>query len=434
MTISFERGALHIDDVPLSAVARAAGTPLYVYDGSGVRARHAALVRAFDGLRPGIRYAIKANSNGALLRLLHELGAGFDLVSRGELERALRTGADPADFVFAGVGKQDDEIRAALRHGVGLLNVESDSELRRIQEIAQELDLPARVAIRLNPDVDARTHAYISTGKKENKFGVDFVTADAMLRSIAADPRVQLVAYHVHLGSLLLEPRPYLEALRLVLQWVDAEPRRGEGVLAYDMGGGFGIRGAFEDPLDVDELAAGMRELLQPRGWRILLEPGRFLVGNAGLLLTRVLHVKHGAEKDFAVVDAAMTELIRPALYAAEHEIVCVEDRPGFAPRPVDIVGPVCESADFLGQGRRLPVLGRGDLLAVLTTGAYGASMGSRYNSRPLAGEVLVDRGRVRWIRQPEPLEELWRFECDEELDLASGAARAGTADAGDRE
>ncbi|PIE22338.1 MAG: diaminopimelate decarboxylase [Planctomycetota bacterium] len=418
MSISFEAGTLQVGAVALPDVAAAVGTPVYVYDAAGIGERYRRLEAAFAALPLGIRYAVKANSNEAILRLLRELGAGFDLVSGGELARALRARCDPNDCVFAGVGKQDEEIREALRQGVGLLNVESPSELERIQVIAQELDVEASVAIRLNPDVAVRTHAYISTGKKENKFGVGFAVADAMLRSLRADPRVQLRAYHVHLGSLLLEPGPYLEALALVLDWMDADPLRSEGICAYDMGGGLGIRGAFDEPLALEELAAGMREMLTPRGLRLLMEPGRYLVGNAGLVLTRVLHVKHGSEKDFAVVDAAMTELIRPALYAAEHEIVTVKERAGLGPRPVDVVGPVCESADFLGQGLRLPALERGDLLAVLTAGAYGASMGSRYNSRPLAAEVLIDGGEARLVRRKETIEELWRHECEQVLDL----------------
>jgi diaminopimelate decarboxylase len=437
MGISFESGSLHVGGVALAQVARAAGTPVYVYDAAGIRERFRRLEKAFVGLRPGIRYAVKANSNDAILRLLRDLGAGFDLVSGGELARCLRAGAGGDELVFAGVGKEDWEIRAALEHGVGLLNVESDSELQRIQEIAQELDRPARIAIRLNPDVDPKTHAYISTGKKENKFGVDFVTADQMLRSIASDSRVELRAYHVHLGSLLLEGGPYLDAVRRVLEWMDGDPIRSEGVEAYDMGGGFGIRGWADDPLAVEEVARGMQELLGPRGLRILLEPGRYLVGNAGVLLTQVLHVKPGDAKDFVVVDAAMTELIRPALYAAQHEVVCVQDRPAPAPRPVDVVGPVCESADFLGLDQRLPPLERGDLLAVMTAGAYGASMGSRYNSRPLAAEILVDAdaegaGRVRVIREREPLAELWRSECDRALMLDSAAPPRGLPDFGE--
>ncbi len=418
--ISYHDGELHVDGVPVRALARAAGTPLFVYSAELMLARLARLRSAFAALDPRVRYAVKANSNASLMRLLHRAGAGFDLVSGGELLRALRIGADPADLVFAGVGKQDWEIQLALEHGIGMLNVESESELDRVRFLAHAGGHATRLALRVNPDVAVETHPYITTALEKSKFGVDLATAARLVEVIAADARLSLVAYHVHLGSSLLDAAPYVEACRRVLEFVDDDPRRAEGVRFYDLGGGFGSCGPFDaELLDVGALAEGLGDLLRPRGISVLLEPGRFLVGDAGVLVTRVVHEKTGVAKDFCVVDAAMNDLIRPALYGAEHPIQPVVESQGTRPRPVDVVGPVCESADFLGQARDLPPLGRGDLLAVFSAGAYCASMASNYNSRPLAAGVLCGDGPPRLIQRRQPIEELWRDEVDEGLDLS---------------
>lgn len=416
--IAYENGRLTADDVDLAALADSQGTPIYVYSASQILARYHALAEAFAELRPQIRYAVKANSNGAILELLQREGCGFDLVSGGELERVLRVGAEPMSLAFAGVGKQDWEIRLALSKGIGMFNIESEAEVDLLEQLAGELGCPARVALRLNPDVDPKTHEYISTGKKENKFGLTFDRAAGLIPRIQASDRLELLAYHMHLGSLLLEPEPYLEAVERILTFVDEEPIRSQGIVSFDMGGGFGIRDLFGDPLALTGLAAGMSRLLGPRGWSLLLEPGRYLVGNAGLLLSRVLHRKKGVDKDFLVVDASMSELIRPALYGAEHEVLAVVEAGAPEPRPVDVVGPVCESADFLAKGRLLPALGRGDLVAITDSGAYGFTMASHYNSRPLPAEVLCHEGRARLIRRRETLSDLWRDEIDEPLEL----------------
>ncbi|MFQ5503470.1 MAG: diaminopimelate decarboxylase, partial [Planctomycetota bacterium] len=414
---AYEDDELHADGTKVSELASAAGTPLFVYSWAMVLDRLRELRRAFAELSPRIRYAIKANSNGALLRLLREAGAGFDVVSGGELQRVLQSGSPPGEIVFAGVGKQDWEIRLALRAGIGMINVESEGELARIRELARAHERSVDVALRLNPDVDADTHEYISTGRRQNKFGVDFSTADRLVGTIHDDPFLELRAYHVHLGSLLLDPGPYLEAAAAVMDFLDEDEGRMRGVRSYDMGGGFGVRGLCEEPLELGQLAEGMRELLIPRGLDLMLEPGRYLVGNAGLLLTRVLVQKPGSGKDFVVVDAAMNDLLRPALYGAEHEILPVRGGRPPASRPVDIVGPICETADFLGLSRALPELEAGELLAVCNAGAYGASMASNYNSRPLAAEVLTGEGAPRLIRRRQEHGALWQDEVEETLD-----------------
>jgi diaminopimelate decarboxylase len=417
--IAYQHGRLHVDGVDLEMLASSQGTPFYVYSASSILARYRALKDAFADLDPGIRYAVKANSNGAILEMLRAEGCGFDLVSGGELERVLRVGADPKQLAFAGVGKQDWEIRLALEKGIGLFNIESEAEVDLLEELSQEIGCQARVALRLNPDVDPKTHEYISTGKKENKFGLSFDSAAGLIPRIQESAHLELKAYHVHLGSLLLEPGPYLEAVERVLTFIDQDPIRSQGIEAYDMGGGFGIRDLFGDPLDLEGLAAGMSALLKPRGWTLLLEPGRYLMGNAGLLVSRVLHRKRGHEKDFLVVDASMSELIRPALYGAEHHVLAVHEGGPHDPRPVDVVGPVCESADFLAKERLLPKMDRGDLLAVTDSGAYGFTMASNYNSRSLPAEVLCHEGQARLIRRREALADLWRDEVSETLDLS---------------
>ncbi len=411
--IQYQEGQLCADGVRLDALGEQFGTPLYVYSGDAILERYGRLESAFARLGPGIRYAVKANSNGAILRLLRQRGAGFDLVSGGELERALRAGGDPSTFVFAGVGKQDWEIQKALESQVGIFNIESEGEIDRIEFHANKLGCKAKVALRLNPDVDAKTHAYISTGKEENKFGIPLSQASPLVDRLHRSSTLTLTSYHVHLGSLVLDPAPFLKAAALVMAFFDADEAHSRGIQTYDTGGGFGIRGAFEEPLALTELAQGFEELLLPRGLRLLLEPGRFLVGNAGCLLTRVLERKARKKKDFLIVDASMSELIRPALYDGQHEIVPTTSGQSPIDKPVDVVGPVCESSDFLGKNRRLPPLERGAFLAVLTAGAYGFSMASHYNSRPLPAEVLTRGGHAALIRKRETLDDLLRNEVE---------------------
>lgn len=417
--IRYDGDRLVVDDVDVSRLADKLGTPLWVYSETVIRTRYARIADAFDGMDFGIRYAVKANSNAAILRILRELGAGFDLVSGGEYRRARRIGALPEELVFAGVGKQDAEIRLALEHGVGFYHVESEAEYERLAQLTEADDRRVRVALRLNPDVPVDTHAYIATGGKESKFGVDFRTAARIVERIAANDRIELCAYHVHLGSLLFEVEPYLTACRKVVAWMDEAPIRSRGITHYDMGGGFGSRGPMSGVmLDLPLLAKGMRAILEPRDIALLCEPGRFVVGDAGVLVTSLIYEKRGATKDFYVVDAAMNDLIRPTLYEASHEILPVVLGGPSRERVVDVVGPVCESGDWLAKDRELPGMESGSRLAILQAGAYGMSMTSNYNSRPRAAEVLCRSGQARVIANRETLDDLWRTECNTVVEL----------------
>lgn len=405
-------GALWCEDVAVQDLAERFGTPLYVMSAGAVRER-VRRVRESFGETAQLCYAVKANSNLNLLRLLHEEGCGFDLVSGGELERLRAAGLPSEQAVFAGVGKQGWEIDAAVAAGLLFFNVESPHELPLLAAAGEAAGAPVRVALRLNPDVDANTHAYISTGKDENKFGVALDRAGDLVAAIHADPWLELVGYHVHLGSQLRGTNPYLEALERVLQFVDGDPRRGDGVRYYDLGGGFGISYGEGDELDVRAVADALLPKLGERGWTPVVEPGRYLVGDAGALITSVLGEKAQGRANFLLVDAAMNDLMRPALYQAEHPIVPVRTRADGETRVVDVVGPVCETGDFLGKQRELPRCERGDLLAVLAAGAYGASMASNYNSRPRPAEVLVDGASARLIRRRESYRRMFEDELE---------------------
>ncbi|MBL8754986.1 MAG: diaminopimelate decarboxylase [Planctomycetes bacterium] len=411
-TAAFHRreGVLWCEDVPIPALARRFGTPLYVYSGAALAER----VQAVRGAFPDavVCYAVKANSNLTLLRRMHALGVGFDLVSGGELRRVQAAGLPTSQAVFAGVGKEPWEIEAAVAAGLLFFNVESEHELPLLAAAGRASGTPVRVALRLNPDVDAGTHAYISTGKKENKFGIALGRAGQVVDAIAREPWLQLCGYHVHLGSQLREAAPYAEAVARVAAFVDGAKQRSAGVTHYDLGGGFGIAYGQGAALDVGAVAAAVLPTLRARGWRPVVEPGRFLVGDAGILLTAVLGEKPQGGSDFLLVDAAMNDLMRPALYQAEHPIVPVVDGNG-PERVVDVVGPVCETGDFLGKRRSLPNCARGDLLAVLAAGAYGASMASNYNTRRRPAEVLVDGNTAVLVRARETFEQLLANEVD---------------------
>jgi diaminopimelate decarboxylase len=401
----YRDGALYAEQVPLARIAEANGTPCYVYSRATLE-RH---WRAFDaalGDHPHlICYAVKANSNLAVLNVLARLGSGFDIVSVGELERVLRAGGDPGRVVFSGVGKRADEMRRALEAGIRCFNVESEAELLRLNRVAGEVGLQAPVSIRVNPDVDAMTHPYISTGLKENKFGVDIQAAPALYRQAADLPNLRVVGVDCHIGSQLTELSPFVDAMRRVLDLARRLEAEGIGLDHVDLGGGLGIRYRDEHPPMPDAYARALFEGLADTRYEILLEPGRAIAGNAGVLLTRVEYLKHTGHKDFAVVDAAMNDLIRPALYGAWQEIVPVAPREG-DPRRYDVVGPVCETGDFLGKERDL-VLAEGDLLAVRSAGAYGRTMSSNYNSRPRAAEVMVDGDQAHLVTRRETLDEL---------------------------
>lgn len=403
--------ALWCERLPMLDLARRFGTPLYVYSTAAIVERIQALRAAF-GRDAVLCYAVKANSNLSLLQLLHAHGIGFDLVSGGELQRLQAAKVPTAGAVFAGVAKQSWEIDAAVAAGIRFFNLESPHELPLLAAAGRRLGRPVPIALRLNPDVDAGTHAYISTGKKDNKFGVDLDRAGELVAAIAREPALRLCGYHVHLGSQLRDVGPYQLALERVLAFAAAAPEHHQHVEYYDLGGGFGIGYGRGAPLDVAAVAAALLPTLAARGWRPVLEPGRFLVGDAGVLLTQVLGHKQQGATQFVLVDAAMNDLLRPALYGAEHAIAPVLPRQG-APLVVDIVGPVCETGDFLARRRALPPVLAGDLLAVLATGAYGAAMASNYNSRPRPAEVLVDGSRVQLVRRRETIADLYRLECN---------------------
>lgn len=408
----YRNNVLYAEDVPLDHLAGQLGTPLYVYSRAALRAA-LDTYRSAVGQRPVlVCYGMKANSNLAILKEFARLGAGFDIVSGGELKRALATGADPAKIVFSGVGKQVWEMRAALAAGVMCFNVESEAELQRLSDVAQEAGQRARVSLRVNPDVDAQTHPYISTGLKENKFGIPIGAALDAYRSARLLPGLEITGVDCHIGSQLTDISPYFDALEKLLDLVADLEGIGIRLSHLDLGGGLGIRYNDEMPPSPKALLDHVFQRLQARGQdhlRLVLEPGRSLVGNAGVLLTTVQYLKHGEARNFAVVDAAMNDLLRPALYDAWHGLQPLRPRAGDT-IDYDVVGPVCESADWLARQRAL-VLEQGDVLALESAGAYGMTMAGNYNTRPRAAEVMVDGGHYHVVRQRETLDDLLRGE-----------------------
>lgn len=401
---SYRNRQLHAEAVAVANIAARFGTPCYVYSRAALTEAYHQLDSAFD--RPHlICYAVKANSNLAILNLFARLGSGFDVVSGGELQRVIAAGGDPGKTVFSGVGKSSNEIRFALDAGILCFNVESEGELRRLDRVAGDDGKRARVSLRVNPDVDPKTHPYIATGLRQNKFGIAYGDALRLYRLAAASAHLQVDGIDCHIGSQLTEVAPFVAALEKVLALVDRLEAEGIAIAHLDVGGGLGIRYRDERPPSIAEYAGALAEGLGQRAQKILLEPGRVLIGNAGALITRVEYLKHAADRNFAIVDAGMNDLLRPALYDAWHEIVKVEQSGGIA-RSYDVVGPVCESADFLGRGRELAIA-EGDLLAVMSAGAYGASMSSNYNSRPRPPEVLVDGDALHLVRPRESFDDL---------------------------
>ena len=408
-TLTSRDGELYLEDVGLARVAEQFGTPCYVYS----RAELASGFQAFDGAFGArahlICYGVKASSNLAVLNEFSRLGSGFDIVSGGELARVIAAGGDPGKVVFSGVGKTPGEIRQALEAGILCFNVESQSELARISRIAVDAGKTAPVSLRVNPDVDPKTHPYISTGLKQNKFGVPFDDALRLYREAAQLPGVRVAGIDYHIGSQITEMAPFVEALQKVLGLIDELERAGIHLAHLDVGGGLGIRYRDESPPEPSVYVRRLVELLGARPQRLIVENGRALVGNAGVLITRVQYLKHGPERNFAVVDAAMNDLVRPALYGAYHRIEPVSLR-GTPALSYEVVGPVCESADFLGHDRELAIE-EGDLLAVLSAGAYAMSYSSNLNTRPRAAEVMVDGGRTHLIRERERAEQLFALE-----------------------
>jgi diaminopimelate decarboxylase len=400
---------MYCEGVDLSALVDQYGSPLYVYSRAAIAQRFD-LLRAAFGASAKICYAVKSNSNLSILQLLAELGAGFDLVSGGELRRLQAAGVGTDGAVFAGVAKADWEIEEGLAAGIMLFNLESEHELPVLAELGGRAEREVRVAIRLNVDVDVDTHEYISTARSQDKFGLSLPRAAAVVEQIAATPRLELAGYHVHLGSLLRQTDPYMEALDRVLGFMDGAAVRREGVEYYDCGGGYGVSyGDGGGILDVAALGEAMLPRLRERRLTPILEPGRFLVADAGVLLTEVLGVKESGAARFVLADAAMNDLLRPALYGATHPIATVHEPAAGAELVAShVVGPVCESSDFLAKNRPLPNVVRGDRLAVLAAGAYGFSMASNYNTRRRPAEVLVDGERATRIRRREEFDELW--------------------------
>jgi len=425
----YREGKLYCEDVDLARAAEQFGTPLYVYSASTILDHFGRLDAALTPLDHLICYAVKANSNRAVLKLLAEAGAGFDIVSGGELFRAITAGADPKKCTFAGVGKERDEIEYAIEQGVYSFNVESEAELEYIDEIAGAKNSRAPIALRINPDVDPHTHAYISTGSHENKFGIALNDAPRIYERAAKMRNIDIVGVQMHIGSQITETKPFVDAIRKVAPLVRGLISK-HGIKFFSIGGGMGIiyRHALESgagkwwhehdgepsAFSVRDYANAIVPSLRDLGVRVLIEPGRFLVGNAGVLLTRVRYIKKSGQKTFAIVDAGMNDLIRPGLYQSYHEIVPVEEGRGDSPnRPLDVVGPVCESGDFFALDREMPEVREGDLLAIMSAGAYGFVMASNYNSRLLPAEALVRGDKVAVIRKRQTWEDLVRGEAE---------------------
>lgn len=406
---NYRDGELFAEGVALSAIAERFGTPTYVYSRAHIEAQYLAYAEALAGMPHLVCFAVKANSNLGVLNVLARLGAGFDIVSRGELERVLAAGGQADKIVFSGVGKTRDDMRRALQVGVHCFNVESAEELERLQQVAAELGVRAPISLRVNPDVDAGTHPYISTGLKENKFGIDIATAEDVYIRAAQLPNLEIVGVDCHIGSQLTTLEPFIDALDRLLELVDRLGECGIYLRHIDLGGGLGVRYRDEEPPLAADYVKAVRQRLDGRDLALVFEPGRFIVANAGVLLTRVEYLKHTEHKDFAIVDGAMNDLIRPALYQAWMDVSAVQPRET-EPRTYDIVGPICETGDFLAKDRAL-ALAEGDLLAVHSAGAYGFVMSSNYNTRGRAAEVLVDGDQAVEVRRRETVAELFAGE-----------------------
>jgi len=406
----YRNGELHAEDVPLRDIAERYGTPCYVYSRATLERHWHAFDQAFGTQPHLVCFAVKANSNLGVLNALARLGSGFDIVSVGELERVLAAGGDPGRVVFSGVGKQADEMRRALELGIRCFNVESAAELERLNQVAGELGTRAPVALRVNPDVDAKTHPYISTGLKENKFGIAIDEAPALYQRAQELPGIDISGVDCHIGSQLTELSPFLDALDRVIALVETLAADGITIDHLDLGGGLGVRYQDETPPEPAEYAEALLQRLGDVPYEIFIEPGRAIAANAGVLLTRVEYLKHSQAKNFAVIDAAMNDLIRPSLYQAWQAIVSIEQHPEGAPGVYDLVGPICETGDFLGKQRTL-TLSEGSLLAVRSSGAYGFTMASNYNTRPRVAELMVDGSQVHLVRKRETLRELFAGE-----------------------
>jgi diaminopimelate decarboxylase len=411
MAFAYRGGALCAEQVSLEEIARQFGTPCYVYSRAVIEGNFARFANALAGRKSLIAYSVKANSNLAVLALMARLGAGFDIVSGGELARVLAAGGDPHKVMFSGLGKSEAEIEQALSAGILCLNLESEAELERVAAVAARLGVRAPVAFRVNPDVDAKTHPYISTGLKDSKFGVAYGEAERLYRSAARHESLRLVGIGCHIGSQMASAAPFVDAAARVLALTEQLARAGIELAHIDLGGGFGIRYRDETPAPIAQFMDGALGVLAGRKETLIVDPGRSIVGDAGILLTRIEYLKPGETKNFVVVDAAMNDLIRPALYSAWHELKQVrETESGAVSGVYDIVGPICESADFLARDRRLAVRA-GSLLAVMSAGAYGMVMSSNYNTRPRPAEVMVSGASASLVRERESVNQLFAAE-----------------------
>jgi len=422
----YHQGQLFAENVPLQSLAEKYGTPLYVYSKSTIVGHYTRLDAALAKLDHLICFAVKANSNLSVLNTIAKLGGGFDIVSAGELYRVIKAGGDPAKCTFAGVGKTRDEIEYALKQGIYCFNAESEAELHYINQVAGELGMQAPVAVRVNPNVDAKTHAKITTGKSENKFGIDFDQILDVYARVAADcPNLIIKGLQMHIGSQLTNVDPFLEAVQKVIPLV-TQVKKSYGIEFFSIGGGIGINykqsldsgdsawwqeNAEVHPLTIQAYAEAVVPHLEPLGLRILCEPGRFMVGNAGVMLTKVLYEKRGSAKIFKIVDAGMNDLIRPTLYEGWHQIVPLKQSTSKVIEKVDVVGPICESGDYLAQNRELPLVKEGEYLAVLSAGAYGFTMASNYNTRPMPAEIMVDGDNATVVRERQTLEDVLKGE-----------------------
>ena len=421
----YDNRVLHAEDVPVPALAERYGTPLFVYSQRTLLHHLAQLQRAFAAVEPLICYSLKTNPNLAICRLMGEHGAGFDVTSGGELYRALKAGGTGPKIVFAGVGKTDGEFRYALENDVGLYNVESEAELHALTEVAKSVGKPANVALRVNPALPPKTHVKTDTSVKGTKFGLDIETILDVAKGVVGNPNVKIVGLHMHLGSPIITTQPYREGIEKGLRLIDQLRKQGHPLGVLNMGGGFGIHYRKQEAPPADAFAEVIVPAVKKSGCKLVLEPGRFIVGNAGILVSRVIYTKESGGRHFIIQDAAMNDLIRPTLYEAFHRIWPVAPAPKLPAPPEDyetdipgtithdVVGPVCESGDFLAKDRRLPAMQRGELLATFSAGAYGMAMASNYNSRPRAAEVLVDGAAHRLIRRRETFEDVVRTEVE---------------------
>ena len=410
MAISRHSGHLFIEKKSAAEIAKEFGTPCYVYSKHSIEASFNRFKNAFAHRKNLICYAVKANSNIAIINMLARLGSGFDIVSGGELSRVIAAGGDPRKVVFSGVGKTKTEINYALKKGIKCFNIESESELYRIAAVAKELNKDTNVSFRVNPDVDAKTHPYISTGLKENKFGVDVNDAPRLYQIAFELPHINPTGIDCHIGSQLTDIAPMRDAALKMVELTDALSAENIPIEHIDFGGGLGIQYQDEKPIDQEDFVSMLLEIMGGREQEILVEPGRSIVGNSGVLLTTIEYLKHGLNKNFIVVDAAMNDLARPSLYSAYHQIDNIDSKNSDPERLYDIVGPICETGDFLGKDRNLSVR-EGDVLAIHSVGAYGMTMSSNYNTRPRAPELLIDEDRAYVIRERETVEELFANE-----------------------